>query len=86
MGLKLNPQFFNFQQSEAAAESVKNVDTVRYFAGADGTETPNVAFEMKNVNNKKTSNVGVVNERQGFSSKLHKPGKSRKSKLLLKSW
>ena len=50
----------------------------------DANETPVVAIEMKNVGGgKKTSNVGnvgVVNERQNFASKLPKPGKSRKSK------
>ena len=67
-----------FQTSEG--ETSRNVDTIRHLA--DANETPIAAFEMKNIGGKKASNVGVgvVNERQSFASKLHKPGKSRKSK------
>ena len=73
-------KIYFFQTSET--ETSRNVDTVRHLV--DANETPVVAIEMKNVGGgKKTSNVGnvgVVNERQNFASKLPKPGKSRKSK------
>ncbi len=71
-----------FQISDA--ESSRNVDTVRYFA--DGNETPVVAIEMKNVGKKSSVGVGVVNERQTQASKIHKPGKSRKSKILISAF